>query len=794
MVKKYYILGAGVTGLTLAYELLKKGQEVEIIEKDTCVGGLAKTFSWKGREIDLGPHIYHTPDKDIQEYWESEFKGLFYQRDHWSKNLKDGQYFDYPISKEFVDNLPNEIKTNIYKELGNCNQSDLVKARNYYEYIQALAGKTLQEMFFIRYPEKVWGIPTTQLDANWAPKRIQIREKATPFYWGQWSGVGNEGSGTIIKSLEKKVLELSGKISTNENIKKIHQKNSRITTIETDKRVINLKSNELVINTTSYTVTSKLINKSTKLKYRGIILVFLELNHSDVLPTDIDFVYIDDKDIYFNRVSDQNSFVKEPSLNKTIMCCEITYSTNDKFDVMDENILVDDVKKQFVHLGLTSNKSNILDTKVIKLSEVYPMFFVGYQNELASTKANIDSIANMYTLGSLAEYAYSDLQVLFGKAIDLAEILTNKTFSINKIDKTIPRLSFKKKVNISGFNIGEGESTFIIAEIGLNHNGDLELAKKLIDLAIQNGANAVKLQSYKSKHRVAKDGKTSRYVEKILGTQETDFEMFKKNELSAEQTRELFNYAKNRIIFFSAPFDLESVDELESLGVDCYKIASFDLVNLPLIKKVASTQKPIIISTGMSSLSEVEDALHAVASTGNENVILLQCTSSYPCPAESMNIKAIDTMRLAFGGLPVGLSDHVIGDTISLAAVARGANIIEKHFTIDKEMEGPDHILSITPEELKSMVLRIRLIEEALGDGIKQASPDEMSTIIRFRKTMYSSRDIKKGERISIKDLIYKGPAYGIYAKYENIVLGQYAIEDIKEDTPITWELISQRL
>ena len=461
---------------------------------------------------------------------------------------------------------------------------------------------------------------------------------------------------------------------------------------------------------------------------------------------------------------------------------------------MDEKILIDDVKKQFIRLGFTDKESNVLDAKIIKLSEVYPMFFLGYQNELASTKATIDSISNMYTLGSLAQYAYSDLQVLFGKAIDLAEVLTNKTFYINKINKTIPRLSFNKKVNISGFNIGEGESTFIIAEIGLNHNGDLALAKRLIDLAIENGANAVKLQSYKSKHRVAKDGKTSRYVEKILGTEETDFEMFKKNELSVDQTKELFAYAKNRIIFFSAPFDIESVDELESLGVDCYKIASFDLVNLPLIKKVALTQKPIIISTGMANLSEVEDALHAVASTGNNKVILLQCTSSYPCPPESMNIKAIDTMRQAFGGLPVGLSDHVIGDTISLAAVARGANVIEKHFTIDKKMEGPDHILSLTPEELKSMVLRIRLIEESLGDGIKQAAPDEMSTIIRFRKTMYSNRDMKKGEIISNEDIVYKGPAYGIYAKYEDIVLGQYVVKDIKCDTPITWELISQKV
>ncbi|MGJ0372644.1 FAD-dependent oxidoreductase [Aliarcobacter cryaerophilus] len=793
MVKKYYIFGAGVTGLTLAYELLKKRQDVEIIEKDSQVGGLAKTFSWKGREIDLGPHIYHTPDKDIQEYWEKEFEGLFYKRDHWSKNLKNGQYFDYPISKEFVESLPCDIKTTIYKELKSCNQSDLINAKNYYEYIQALAGKTLQEMFFIRYPEKLWGMPTTELDANWAPKRIQIREKATPFYWGQWAAVGNEGSGTIVKTLEKKVLALGGKISGSEEINKLHLSNSRITTIETTKRLINIKNIDTVINTTSYTVTNKLIGKKTNLKYRGIILVFLEINHTDVLPPGIDFIYIDDKEIYFNRISDQNSFVKEPDKNKTIMCCEIAYSSDDLYDKMDEFKLQNEVKKQFVKLGLTKSEANILDTKTIKLPEVYPMFFVGYQNELATTKASIDSIGNMYSIGSLAEYAYSDLQVLFGKAIDLAEVLTNKTFMINKIDKTIPRLSFKKKVTIAGIEIGEGEKTFVIAEIGLNHNGDLDLAKRLIDLAISNGADAVKLQSYKSKHRVAKDGKTSRYVEKILGTEETDFEMFKKNELTVEQTKELFDYARDRTIIFSAPFDLESVDELELLGVDCYKIASFDLVNLPLIKKVALTMKPIIISTGMSSLSEVEDALHTVASTGNDNVILLQCTSSYPCPPESMNIKAIDTMRQAFGGLPVGLSDHVIGDTVSLAAVARGANVIEKHFTVDKRMEGPDHILSLTPEELKDMVLKIRLIEESLGDGIKQASPDEMTTIIRFRKTMYSNRDIKQGEKISSEDIIYKGPAYGIYAKYENIVFGQYAVKEIKKDTPITWDLISQK-
>ena len=790
---KVYILGGGVTGLALAYELLKRGQSIEIIEKSDTVGGLAKTLLWKGRPIDMGPHIYHTPDKDIQEYWEDEFKGLFHERDHWSKNLRDGEFFDYPISREFIDSLPKKVKDQINSDLDNHNPDALAKATSYHEYINALAGSTLQEMFFIRYPEKLWGMSTKELDANWAPKRVQIREKSTPFYWGQWSAVGNEGSGSIIEKLKEKILDLGGVISLSEKIGKTYTKESRISAIDTDKRMINIGSGDTVINMTSYTQISKLFGYPTSLQYRGVILVFLEIDTISVFPEGIDFVYIDDPEVYFNRVSDQNSFVKDKNEESTIICCEITYSQSDQYDLMGEGQLIEKVKKQFVDLYFCKDEQ-IIDSKVIKLPEVYPMFFLGYQKALAEIKEKVDSIGNMYTLGSLAEYAYSDLQVLFGKAIDLAQVITDKTFKVNKIDKTIPRLSFNKKVEISGVTIGEGQKTFVIAEIGLNHNGDIEIAKRLIDEAISAGVDAVKLQSYKSKNRVVEHGKTSRYVEKILGTEETDYEMFKKNELSYEQTKELFDYAKDRTIIFSAPFDIESAEELEKLNVDCYKIASFDLVNLPLIRMVASTGKPMIISTGMAYLSEIEEALREVAICKNSNVILLQCTSSYPCPPESMNIRAIDTMRQSFNGLPVGLSDHVIGDTVSLAAVARGANVIEKHFTLDKKMEGPDHILSLEPSELKEMVVRIRLIEESMGDGIKQPAPNEMSTLVRFRKTMYSNVTIKKGETISRNKITYKGPAYGIYAKYEDIVLGQSALRDIDADVPITWDLIGNDL
>lgn len=790
LVKTVYVLGGGVTGLAIAYELLKRGQKVEIIERADSLGGLAKTKDWKGRPVDMGPHIYHTPDRDIQEYWLTEFKDLFHEREHWAKNLKNGKFYDYPISREFINSLPNEMSEKINNDLANADPNALSRANNYFEYTRALAGETLQELFFTQYPEKLWGMSTKDLDANWAPKRVQITEERRAFYQGQWSAVGNEGSGTIVDSLNKKILKLGGKISLGESIERVEQDGrGAISRIVTSQRAIGVKPVDLVINTTSCTIFSKLLGIKTELKYRGVILVMLEVATAEVLPKGVDFIYVDDKEIYFNRVSDQNSFVKNPSPDSTIMCCEITYSPEDKYDVMIENELVRAVKDQFSQLNLCS-RDLIIDSTVIKLPEVYPMYFKGYQSALNDTKEQFDKLRNLYTLGSLAEFIYADLQILFSKAIDLAQVITDKTFKINQIDKTNPRLDFNKVVEINGKAVGSGNSTYLIAEIGLNHNGNMSLAKELIDSAISAGADAVKLQSYKAKFRVAEHGKTSRYVEKVLGTEETDFEMLKKSELSKEQTKELFDYAKDRTTIFSAPFDLESADELIELGVDCFKIASFDLVNLPLIRKVATQNKPMIISTGMAYLSEVQDALMEVAKCGNPNVILMQCTSSYPCPPESMNIKAIDTMKIAFNNLPVGISDHVIGDMVSLGAVARGADIIEKHFTADKEMEGPDHILSMTCEEFAQMKQRVTIVEKALGDGVKQPSANEVASIIRFRKTMYTKHSMKKGDVISVNDIIYTAPAYGIYAKFEDVVVGQILNQDIAENMPITWSIL----
>ena len=232
MSKRVYILGGGVTGLASAYELLKHGHKVEIIEKSSTVGGLARTESWKGKPIDMGPHIYHTPDEDIQNYLLTEFEGLFHERDHWAKNFKNGKFYDYPISREFINSLPVETKDKINNELAKVDPDELSKANNYYEYTKALAGETLQELFFTKYPQKLWGISTKDLDANWAPKRVQITEERRAFYQDQWSAVGNEGSGSILRSLESKVLALGGVINLEETIEQVQlSKNNNITKI-----------------------------------------------------------------------------------------------------------------------------------------------------------------------------------------------------------------------------------------------------------------------------------------------------------------------------------------------------------------------------------------------------------------------------------------------------------------------------------------------------------------------------------------------------------------------------------
>ena len=327
-------------------------------------------------------------------------------------------------------------------------------------------------------------------------------------------------------------------------------------------------------------------------------------------------------------------------------------------------------------------------------------------------------------------------------------------------------------------------NVFIIAEAGVNHNGSLQLAKRLVDKAKEVGADAVKFQTFKAENLVSKSAKKAKYQVENMGSDESQYEMIKKLELGFDEFKELKNYCdKKEIMFLSTPFDNESIEFLNNLGVEIFKIPSGEITNLPYLRKIGLLKKKVILSTGMSDLGEVEYALDILmkAGTKKENITILHANTEYPTPMEDVNLKAMQTIACAFG-VKVGYSDHTLGIEVPIAAVAMGASVIEKHFTLDKNMVGPDHKASLEPYELETMVKAIRNIEKALGDGIKKPSKSESKNIEIARKSIVAKRDIKKGEKFTEENLTIKRPGNGINPMRWDEILGQISRKDYKED------------
>lgn len=325
---------------------------------------------------------------------------------------------------------------------------------------------------------------------------------------------------------------------------------------------------------------------------------------------------------------------------------------------------------------------------------------------------------------------------------------------------------------------------FIIAEAGVNHNGNLKLAKKLVDVAVTSGADAVKFQTFKAEKVISKFAQKAEYQKATTGAAESQLDMVKKLELDEAAHHELIAYCKTKnILFLSTPFDHESIDLLDHLGMQIFKIPSGEITNLPYLRHIGSLKKEVILSTGMADLGEIEDALDVLALSGTpkEQITVLHATTEYPCPIEDVNLRAMQTIAAAFG-VKTGYSDHTNGIEIPIAAVAMGATVIEKHFTLDKTMEGPDHKASLEPYELNAMVSGIRNIEKALGDGIKKPSKSEIKNISVARKSIVASRPIRKGELFGIENLLVKRPGTGISPMQWDVVIGTIAAKDYHED------------
>jgi len=322
----------------------------------------------------------------------------------------------------------------------------------------------------------------------------------------------------------------------------------------------------------------------------------------------------------------------------------------------------------------------------------------------------------------------------------------------------------------------------IIAEAGVNHNGSFVLAKQMVDVAKETGVDYIKFQTFIPENLVSKFAEKADYQKEITGAEESQLQMLKKLTLTKDNFRDLKQYCqKVGIGFLSTPFDLESIDFLETFEMDLWKIPSGEVTNLPYLEKIAKTGRKVIMSTGMCEIQEIKDAIEILESNGTKEIILLHCNTQYPTPYEHVNLSAIRTIK-EMTGKEVGYSDHTKGIEIPIAAAAMGATIIEKHFTLDKEMEGPDHKASLNPHELKEMVKAIRHIEVAVGDGVKEPSPSEKANKVVARKSIVAGKDIKRGERLTEENLTVKRPGNGISPMRWHELLGTNAVRDFMED------------
>lgn len=323
--------------------------------------------------------------------------------------------------------------------------------------------------------------------------------------------------------------------------------------------------------------------------------------------------------------------------------------------------------------------------------------------------------------------------------------------------------------------IGRNHPCFIAAEIGINHNGDMDLAKKMIDAAIESGADAVKFQNYYTEDFILDKSLSYTYISEGKEITESQFDMFKRYELSFEQLRLLKEYCdKKEVIFFSTPTSKRGIDDLVRLNVELLKNGSDLLVNLPLIKEMAKTGIPTIISTGMALVSEIDDAVRAFEEAGGKELMILHCTSSYPTPDEDVNLLKLKSLSNTFG-YPVGFSDHTWGIEAAIGSVVLGCNFVEKHFTLDKALPGPDHRFSSDPAELKLLVDGIRKVETMLGTSKIGPTNSEKSGRYGFRLSCAAARDISSGEPIREQDLIYIRPASGLHPRFSDALINKTA-------------------
>ncbi len=777
-----HIIGAGPAGISLAYYCLKAGASgVCLYEKSSHIGGMAR--SWKHHDfiLDTGPHIFHTDDNEIAEDWRKVAKDLLVNGRYNSCNVLSSypsKLFHYPLSIQTLkENLSPELFAIINHEiLDLVDRDNSGTANNFNQFMEAKVGKKLTEMFFTEYPKKVWGINTKDMLADWAPQRIELREENSPFYNKPFSAVGLYGTGCfygrIIDVLSQKE---NFKLHINKNLTSIDSENNQIKKIVfNDKEEIEIDPGDYVLSTIPATNLAKLLNLKLDLNFRGVRSQYFFFNNERILPEGYNWVYCSDKNVSFNRITEPSSMTPGVSPKGYSFVCVETTFPGDQDSKLDESY--EEFTSWLDNQKLFNNNGYIPELNTENFERyVYPIQDRTFRASLTKYNSLISQFKNLCVLGTGGEFHYSDMQIIFRKSKTLVSGLLDKSKK-GTSNNSIPSIKNMKSRQLNFIKPNRRDSVSslnpsrlhdisnvpipLIAEIGINHNGDMDLAKNMLEAAKSSGAHFAKFQYYKKNSRVEKNKFTEYLHETADGTEMSLNDIFERSRLDKSNCVDLIEFSENiQIPIFFTVFDIDSAFEINNLNQKIIKVASMDCNNLNLHKAINSLDfETVIISTGMSDIAEVLKTISIYDS--DKELLLMSCRSSYPASLEDIDLGEINYL-IENTNCTVGYSDHTEGDLASLLAVASGAKFIERHFTTNKFLPGPDNRMSIDAKETLNLSNKLQIVSKSLKRKQKIIHPCEQTTFSMQKKSLRFPENIKKGQVLHTDDMVWTAPPEG---------------------------------
>jgi len=767
-----HVLGGGPAGLALSYYLRDSDYNIQVYEKASIPGGMARSWNWDNFIVDTGPHILHTPLKDIWNDWLQLIPDEMVIDDFYSANVKRSNqhdyFFDYPLNITQVLSSgywSAEQRKSIKYELQYSSLPDqLAKATSFAEYVHALAGDRLAEEFFTIYPEKVWGIKTIDMLPDWAPKRIRVVNEREPFFGDQYAGVSSKGTGHLFEAIVRRLQSNHHRVNYSTYISGLKHSANRITDIIVNESTqIPIGCSDLVVSTLPVSTISKLLGRPLDIPFRGIASTYVSFNSiKNVIPDPYHWLYFSDPNISFNRITEPTKLAPQLSLSdetRTYIICETTFDSADYINghLTSEafrDATLADLRKTFLGEYAYANATTNIEPYV------YPLQTHGNKLLYKEAEAFLGSFANLEFLGTAANYAYNDLQVIFKQAKELSKDLVDDIMGV----PSLSRSSFARSMccpTINSFS-NEAASTrpLIIAEIGINHNGSQELLYQLLDQSFES-ADLVKLQLFDATSRIGENVRELNHVESAQDIDENILDLLCRCELSPDSALQALRYISSCGKHpMCTPFDISSLELLLQWGIENIKISSMDLNNIILHKRLCQAVKPlnIYISTGMSTFDEVK-IVASMYSESPHTITFLFCNSSYPTPGAELNLLGISQL-LELG--PAGYSDHTIGLDACLTASALGASCLEVHFTDNKYQAGPDQLISKTKDDLSRLSQMLTRQANMMGHRSLGCHPSEFTAWRSQKKSLYARTDLVVGSQLTLDNTYLSSPPLGI--------------------------------